>query len=74
MITVISGAGFAAAAGYGAWKAILAERMPELPEARRKRLVAEYQITMQDATRSGHAEYADHLRRPRGQAKSPRGC
>src|SRR5450631_2087759 len=33
----------------GEWKAILVERMPELPEARRKRLVAEYQVTMQDA-------------------------
>src|SRR6202007_1788647 len=33
----------------GEWKAILAERMPELPEVRRKRMVAEYQITMQDA-------------------------
>ena len=31
------------------WKAILASRMPELPEARRKRMIAEYDITMQDA-------------------------
>src|SRR6202041_2587330 len=33
----------------GEWKAILASRMPELPEARRARMVAEYDLSMQDA-------------------------
>ena len=33
----------------GEWKAILAERMPELPEARRKRMIADYGITEYDA-------------------------
>jgi aspartyl-tRNA(Asn)/glutamyl-tRNA(Gln) amidotransferase subunit B len=57
----------------GAWKAILAERMPELPEARRKRLVAEYQITMQDAhTLTATREFADQFETAARQAKSPR--
>src|SRR6202040_48412 len=57
----------------GAWKAILAERMPELPEARRKRLVAEYQITMQDAqTLTATREYADQFETAAKQARSPR--
>src|SRR6201995_399566 len=46
----------------GEWKSILAERMPELPEARRKRLVAEYQITMQDAhALTATREFADQF-------------
>src|SRR5258708_27251231 len=57
----------------GEWKAILAERMPELPEARRKRLVAEYQITMQDAhTLTATREFADQFETAARQAKSPR--
>jgi aspartyl-tRNA(Asn)/glutamyl-tRNA(Gln) amidotransferase subunit B len=57
----------------GEWKAILAQRMPELPEARRKRLVAEYQITMQDAhTLTATREYADQFETAARQAKSPR--
>jgi aspartyl-tRNA(Asn)/glutamyl-tRNA(Gln) amidotransferase subunit B len=57
----------------GEWKAILAERMPELPEARRKRLVAEYQITMQDAhTLTATREFADQFETAALQAKNPR--
>src|SRR5271168_4547722 len=57
----------------GEWKGILAQRMPELPEARRKRLVAEYQITMQDAhTLTATREYADQFETAARQAKSPR--
>jgi aspartyl-tRNA(Asn)/glutamyl-tRNA(Gln) amidotransferase subunit B len=57
----------------GEWKAILAERMPELPEARRKRLVAEYQITMQDAhTLTATREFADQFETAARQAKNPR--
>ena len=57
----------------GEWKSILAERMPELPEARRKRLVAEYQISMQDAhTLTATREYADQFETAARQAKSPR--
>src|ERR1700677_4125447 len=32
----------------GEWKAALLTRLPELPEARRKRMIAQYEITMQD--------------------------
>ena len=57
----------------GEWKAILAERMPELPEARRKRMVAEYQITLQDAhALTATREYADQFETAARQAKSPR--
>ncbi len=33
----------------GSGRPSLRKRMPELPEARRKRMIAEYDITMQDA-------------------------
>src|SRR6201981_1140748 len=57
----------------GEWKAILAERMPELPEARRKRMIAEYQITMQDAyTLTATRGYADQFETAAKQARSPR--
>ena len=57
----------------GEWKAILAKRMPELPEARRKRMVAEYQITMQDAhALTATREFADQFETAARQAKSPR--
>jgi aspartyl-tRNA(Asn)/glutamyl-tRNA(Gln) amidotransferase subunit B len=57
----------------GEWKAILAERMPELPEARRKRMVAEYQITLQDAhALTATREFADQFETAARQAKSPR--
>ena len=57
----------------GRRKTILAERMPELPEARRKRMIAEYQITMQDAqTLTATREYADQFETAARQARSPR--
>ncbi len=57
----------------GEWKAILVERMPELPEARRKRMVAEYQITLQDAhALTATREFADQFETAARQAKSPR--
>src|SRR5580658_3749818 len=57
----------------GEWKAILAERMPELPEARRKRMVAEYQITLQDAhALTATREFADQFETAARQAKNPR--
>jgi aspartyl-tRNA(Asn)/glutamyl-tRNA(Gln) amidotransferase subunit B len=57
----------------GEWKAILAKRMPELPEARRKRMVAEYQITTQDAhALTATREFADQFEMAARQAKSPR--
>jgi aspartyl-tRNA(Asn)/glutamyl-tRNA(Gln) amidotransferase subunit B len=57
----------------GEWKAILAERMPELPEARRTRMVAEYQITMQDAhALTATREFADQFETAARQAKSAR--
>jgi aspartyl-tRNA(Asn)/glutamyl-tRNA(Gln) amidotransferase subunit B len=57
----------------GEWKTILAERMPELPEARRKRMVAEYQITMQDAhALTATREFADQFETAARQAKNPR--
>ena len=47
--------------------------MPELPEARRKRMMAEYQITMQDAqTLTATREFADQFETAARQAKSPR--
>jgi aspartyl-tRNA(Asn)/glutamyl-tRNA(Gln) amidotransferase subunit B len=57
----------------GAWRAILAARMPELPEARRKRMIAEYEISMQDAhTLTATRGFADQFETAAKQAKSPR--
>jgi aspartyl-tRNA(Asn)/glutamyl-tRNA(Gln) amidotransferase subunit B len=57
----------------GDWKAILVERMPELPEARRKRMIAEYDLTPQDAQAlSATREFADQFEIAARQAKSPR--
>jgi aspartyl-tRNA(Asn)/glutamyl-tRNA(Gln) amidotransferase subunit B len=57
----------------GEWKAILAQRMPELPEARRKRMIAEYDITMQDAqTLTATRALADQFETAARQARSPR--
>src|ERR1700728_3824137 len=57
----------------GAWRAILAQRMPELPEARRKRMIAEYEITMQDAqTLTATRAFADQFETAARQARSPR--
>jgi aspartyl-tRNA(Asn)/glutamyl-tRNA(Gln) amidotransferase subunit B len=57
----------------GEWKAILVERMPELPEARRKRMIAEYDITMQDAqTLTATRAFADQFETAARKARSPR--
>src|ERR1700691_857600 len=57
----------------GAWKEILVSRMPELPEARRKRMIAEYEITMQDAqTLTATRAFADQFETAARQARSPR--
>jgi aspartyl-tRNA(Asn)/glutamyl-tRNA(Gln) amidotransferase subunit B len=57
----------------GEWRAILARRIPELPEARRKRMIAEYDITMQDAqTLTATREFADQFEMAARLARSPR--
>jgi aspartyl-tRNA(Asn)/glutamyl-tRNA(Gln) amidotransferase subunit B len=57
----------------GKWRAILATRLPELPEARRKRMIAEYEISMQDAhTLTATRGFADQFEMAAKQAKSPR--
>src|ERR1700723_1711288 len=57
----------------GEWKAILASRMPELPEARRKRMIAEYDITMQDAQKlTATRTFADQFETAARKARSPR--
>src|ERR1700761_9069947 len=57
----------------GEWRAILAQRMPELPEARRKRMIAEYDISLQDAqTLTATREFADQFETAARQARSPR--
>jgi aspartyl-tRNA(Asn)/glutamyl-tRNA(Gln) amidotransferase subunit B len=57
----------------GEWKGILVSRMPELPEARRKRMIAEYEITMQDAqTLTATRAFADQFESAARQARSPR--
>ncbi len=55
------------------WKAILTSRMPELPEARRRRMVAEYDITLQDAqTLTATRAFADQFETAAKQARNPR--
>jgi aspartyl-tRNA(Asn)/glutamyl-tRNA(Gln) amidotransferase subunit B len=57
----------------GEWKAILVGRMPELPEARRKRMIAAYDITMQDAqTLTATRAFADQFETAARKARSPR--
>ena len=57
----------------GEWKSILAQRMPELPEARRKRMIDEYDLTMQDAqTLTATRAFADQFEMAAKQARSPR--
>ena len=49
--------------------------MPELPEARRKRMIAEYEITMQDAqTLTATRAFADQFETAARQAKKPAPC
>ncbi|HEX4036618.1 MAG TPA: Asp-tRNA(Asn)/Glu-tRNA(Gln) amidotransferase subunit GatB [Acidobacteriaceae bacterium] len=56
-----------------AWKTEIASRMPELPEARRTRMVAEYGITEQDAhTLTATRAFADQFESAARAARSPR--
>src|SRR6204780_3892215 len=49
------------------------EKLPELPEARRARMIAEYEITMQDAqTLTATRAFADQFETAARQARSPR--
>jgi aspartyl-tRNA(Asn)/glutamyl-tRNA(Gln) amidotransferase subunit B len=55
------------------WLAEIAATMPELPEARRKRMIAEYELTDQDAqTLTATREFADRFEAAARTAKSPR--
>jgi aspartyl-tRNA(Asn)/glutamyl-tRNA(Gln) amidotransferase subunit B len=56
-----------------AFKAEVAKRMPELPEARRARMIAEYELAEQDAqTLTATREFADRFEAAARQAKSPK--
>jgi aspartyl-tRNA(Asn)/glutamyl-tRNA(Gln) amidotransferase subunit B len=56
-----------------AWKAEIVKAMPELPEARRARMIAEYEISEQDAqTVTATREFADKFEAAAKKAKSPR--
>ncbi len=55
------------------WREDIRARMPELPEARRKRMIAEYEITEQDAqVLTGTREFADQFEAAAKAAKSPK--
>jgi aspartyl-tRNA(Asn)/glutamyl-tRNA(Gln) amidotransferase subunit B len=55
------------------WKAEIAGHMPELPEARRARMITEYGITEQDArTLTATRAYADQFEEAARAAKNPR--
>jgi aspartyl-tRNA(Asn)/glutamyl-tRNA(Gln) amidotransferase subunit B len=55
------------------WQTEIAATMPELPEARRKRMIAEYELTEQDAqTLTATREFADRFEAVARTAKSPR--
>jgi aspartyl-tRNA(Asn)/glutamyl-tRNA(Gln) amidotransferase subunit B len=55
------------------WQAEIAATMPELPEARRKRMIAEYELNEQDAhTLTATREFADRFEVVARTAKSPR--
>jgi aspartyl-tRNA(Asn)/glutamyl-tRNA(Gln) amidotransferase subunit B len=55
------------------WLAEIAATMPELPEARRKRMIAEYDLTAQDAqTLTATREFADRFEAVARTARSPR--
>ena len=72
-LPLLPGAGPAAAnLSPRAWKT-RSPRLPELPEARRARMIAEYEITAQDAqTLTATREFADRSKPPRRRAKNPR--
>src|SRR5271168_3090263 len=56
-----------------AWQAEVAATMPELPEARRKRMIAEYELNEQDAqTLTAWRDFADRFESAARTAKSPR--
>jgi len=56
-----------------AWKAEIAAHMPELPEARRARMIAEYAITEQDAhTLTATRAFADQFEAAAKAARNPR--
>jgi aspartyl-tRNA(Asn)/glutamyl-tRNA(Gln) amidotransferase subunit B len=55
------------------WKAQIIANLPELPEARRARMVAEYEITEQDAgTLTATRDFADRFEAAAKRAKSPK--
>jgi aspartyl-tRNA(Asn)/glutamyl-tRNA(Gln) amidotransferase subunit B len=55
------------------WQAEIAATMPELPEARRKRMIVEYDLSEQDAqTLTATREFADRFEAVARTAKSPR--
>ena len=56
-----------------AWEREILARMPELPEARRARMIAEYEIAAQDAmTLTATREFADRFEAAAKRAKSPK--
>ena len=56
-----------------AWQAEILKLLPELPEARRARMIAEYDISPQDAaTLTATREFADSFEAAAKKAKSPR--
>ena len=55
------------------WQAEILEALPELPEARRTRMIADYGITLQDAaTFTSTRAFADQFESAAKRAKSPR--
>jgi aspartyl-tRNA(Asn)/glutamyl-tRNA(Gln) amidotransferase subunit B len=55
------------------WQAEILKMLPELPEARRARMIAEYEISAQDAaTLTATQEFADRFEAAARQAKSPK--
>ena len=56
-----------------AWRAAILEKLPELPEARRARMIAAYEISEQDAaTLTATRGFADRFEAAAKKAKSPR--
>jgi aspartyl-tRNA(Asn)/glutamyl-tRNA(Gln) amidotransferase subunit B len=55
------------------WKAEIIAKLPELPEARRARMMSEYEITAQDAqSLTSTREFADRFETAARKAKSPK--
>src|SRR5579871_3903868 len=55
------------------WQKEILKALPELPEARRKRMIAEYDITQEDAmTLTATREFADQFEAAARKAKSPK--